>query len=74
MSLFVSLFDDKLVDNRDPWISGIHVPSIDGSFTLFAPELGPWIQLAAVRHQNEDKNTLLLIGQQPSWDSQLLLP
>ena len=53
LSLFLSLFDDKLVDNRDPWISGLHVPIIDGSFTVFAPEPGPWIQLAAVRDQDD---------------------
>jgi hypothetical protein len=51
MSFFVSLFEDKLVgvDNREPWISGLDIPGVEGSFTIFAPEALPWIQMAGVR-------------------------
>jgi hypothetical protein len=48
MSFLISLFDDKLTDNRDPWISGLKIPSFQGAFTIFAPEAGPWVQLTAV--------------------------
>ena len=48
MSFLISLFDDKLADNRVPWISGVKIPSFEGVFTIFAPEPGPWLQLIAV--------------------------
>jgi hypothetical protein len=48
MSFLISLFDDKLADNRDPWISGVKIPSFQGAFAIFAPEPGPWVQLTAV--------------------------
>ena len=51
MSFFVSLFEEKFVgvDNREPWISGLEIPGVEGSFTILAPEVGTWIQVASVR-------------------------
>mmetsp|Transcript_28540 Transcript_28540/g.47239 ORF Transcript_28540/g.47239 Transcript_28540/m.47239 type:complete len:419 (-) Transcript_28540:47-1303(-) len=49
MSFFVSLFEDKLADNREPWIRGLEIPGVvEGSFSVYAPEPGPWIQLAVI--------------------------
>jgi hypothetical protein len=50
MSFFVTIFKDKLADDREPWISGLEIPGVSGgSFDVYAPNPGPWIQLAAVR-------------------------
>lgn len=50
MSFFKSFFEDKLiVDTRDPWLNGIEIPGVAGSFDVLAPLPDPWLQLAAVR-------------------------
>jgi hypothetical protein len=49
MTTILSLFEDKLVDDRQPWIDGIRFPGIEGSFSVYAPKAEPWIQLIAVR-------------------------
>ena len=49
MTTIISLFDDKLLDDRQPWIDGLKFPGIEGSFSVYAPKAEPWIQLIAVR-------------------------
>jgi hypothetical protein len=48
MATILSLFDDKLLDDRQPWLDGIQFPGIEGSFSVYAPKAEPWIQLIAV--------------------------
>lgn len=48
MPFILSLFVNNLDENRDPWISGVKIPGFEGTFTIFAPEPGLWVQLIAV--------------------------
>lgn len=49
MDFFKSLFEDKLtVDTREPWLSGIEIPGVEGSFDVLAPRPDPWMQLATL--------------------------
>jgi hypothetical protein len=46
-----SLFEEHyngMDDAREPWISGLKIPGFQGSFSILAPLLGPWLQLGVV--------------------------
>eukprot|EP00531_Pseudo-nitzschia_arenysensis_P010754 CAMPEP_0116136602 /NCGR_PEP_ID=MMETSP0329-20121206/11812_1 /TAXON_ID=697910 /ORGANISM="Pseudo-nitzschia arenysensis, Strain B593" /LENGTH=408 /DNA_ID=CAMNT_0003631481 /DNA_START=61 /DNA_END=1287 /DNA_ORIENTATION=+ len=45
MEYLQSLFEENFnVDDREPVLE-FHIPSIDGAFSVYAPKVGPWIQL-----------------------------
>ena len=50
MKFIPALFDDKLTDdNREPFLTGLSLPGIDGSLDIYTPKALFWLQLFHVR-------------------------
>ena len=46
MKFITALFDDKLIDdNREPLLTGLSLPGIDGSLDIYTPKALFWYQL-----------------------------